>query len=412
MCLARRTGRPADRARSVGRDLRAGRRRPAPLPRPAGARGRGWLYWIARRQLDACTTAAGRPSSGATSRARRDDAGPRARAAGRHRAARGLHRAAATRGSGARELSHGRVVARVRLRISASCPDRVARLTAGGWRWPLRTARTRASWWSSTPTPVPSCCADRASTGSRRRPSARTARRCSSAPGDGSCASAAAAARRAASRVRVRRPSTPRARSRSRSGRRILIGGTAVRVAAERLGAPLWGADGEACLRRLRRARGMRVSLRRAGPARRRAPANARRARGRELRLALGRPTVGASRWTSAPAPRRTGDGKRRPWPKRAARDYAMSSARGDAAMRRIALRASRALRRGDTRTDVLRRVRLDFDAAAGALRRGAATPRVVEELRQRARSLADRRRLAAARRRRRGQLLRSAAVS
>jgi dipeptidyl aminopeptidase/acylaminoacyl peptidase len=55
--------------------------------------------------------------------------------------------------------------------------------------------------------------------------------------------------------------------------------------------------------------------------------------------------------------------GKRHPWPKRIPRDYAMFSDRGDAAMRRVVARASRALRRGAGREETLRRVRLDYGA-------------------------------------------------
>ena len=53
--------------------------------------------------------------------------------------------------------------------------------------------------------------------------------------------------------------------------------------------------------------------------------------------------------------------GTRHPWPKRIAREYHMSSARGNAAMRRLVQRAARALRRGDGREETLRRVRLDY---------------------------------------------------
>ena len=58
--------------------------------------------------------------------------------------------------------------------------------------------------------------------------------------------------------------------------------------------------------------------------------------------------------------------GKRRPWPKRIARHYSMYTARGDAAMRRLVVRASRSLRRGDGREQVLAQVRLDFARVAG----------------------------------------------
>jgi hypothetical protein len=46
--------------------------------------------------------------------------------------------------------------------------------------------------------------------------------------------------------------------------------------------------------------------------------------------------------------------GTRHPWPRRIARHYDMSSAGGDAAIRRIVLRASRALRRGAGRAETL----------------------------------------------------------
>ncbi|MGZ4271354.1 MAG: hypothetical protein ACXVSX_19340 [Solirubrobacteraceae bacterium] len=46
--------------------------------------------------------------------------------------------------------------------------------------------------------------------------------------------------------------------------------------------------------------------------------------------------------------------GKRHPWPRRVARDYEMFSRRGDAAIRRIVLHASRALRRGAGRAETL----------------------------------------------------------
>jgi hypothetical protein len=53
--------------------------------------------------------------------------------------------------------------------------------------------------------------------------------------------------------------------------------------------------------------------------------------------------------------------GKRHPWPKRIARDYHMSTARGNAALQRIVVRAARALRRGDGREETLRRVRIAY---------------------------------------------------
>ena len=58
--------------------------------------------------------------------------------------------------------------------------------------------------------------------------------------------------------------------------------------------------------------------------------------------------------------------GKRRPWPKRIARRYSMYTARGDAAMRRLVVRASRSLKRGDGREQVLAQVRVDFARVAG----------------------------------------------
>ena len=52
--------------------------------------------------------------------------------------------------------------------------------------------------------------------------------------------------------------------------------------------------------------------------------------------------------------------GKRHPWPKRIARHYSLSK-RGDAALRRLVVRAARALKRGDGREQTLQRVRLDY---------------------------------------------------
>jgi hypothetical protein len=57
--------------------------------------------------------------------------------------------------------------------------------------------------------------------------------------------------------------------------------------------------------------------------------------------------------------------GKRHPWPRRIARDYAMFSRRGDAAVRRLVVRAARSLRRGAGREAVLSRVRLDYAKVA-----------------------------------------------
>ena len=80
----------------------------------------------------------------------------------------------------------------------------------------------------------------------------------------------------------------------------------------------------------------------------------------RELRSALWSPVAGRLAVSLGPeqsSPR----GQRHPWPKHVARDYAMFSARGDAATRRLVLRAARSLRRGADRETVLSRVRLDY---------------------------------------------------
>ncbi len=164
------------------------------------------------------------------------------------------------------------------------------------------------------------------------------------------------------------------------SGRRILIGGTAVRVAAERLGAPLWGADGMLAYVVSGAPEGCAYPFDGLGLLAGGRPRTLIEPAGRELRLALWSPDGRRLAVDLGPRPASDRRGKRRPWPKRVARDYAMFSARGDAAMRRIALRASRALRRGDTRTDVLRRVRLDFHAAAQRFDEAQDTA-VVEEL-------------------------------
>ena len=304
-----------------------------------------------------------------------------------------------------------RVVARVRLDIRSSRRRSRGRLTADDSQWSATApTRMRANWWSSTPTPVLSCCAAR---GSR----AHTA---GLQPG-----------RLGAARQGRATGPTPRARWRrddpaSRVGSGVLrrhgpgrdhlgpadpvISGTAVRVAAERLGAPLWGADGmlayvvsgapEGCAYP---SDGLGLLV--GGRSRMLVePA------GRELRLALWSPD--RRRLAVDSAPRSHGPAREAPAvaEARCARLRDVQPARGcrDAP---IALRASRALRRGGTRTDVLRRVRLDFDAAAQRFDEAQDTA-VVRGPRQRARSLAGRGRLAAARCRRRGQLLRSAAVS
>jgi WD40-like Beta Propeller Repeat len=84
----------------------------------------------------------------------------------------------------------------------------------------------------------------------------------------------------------------------------------------------------------------------------------------RELRSALWSPVatqLAVSLGPEQSSPR----GKRHPWPRRVGRDYSMFSARGDAAMRRIVLRAARSLRRGGDRETVLSRVRLDYAKVA-----------------------------------------------
>jgi hypothetical protein len=57
--------------------------------------------------------------------------------------------------------------------------------------------------------------------------------------------------------------------------------------------------------------------------------------------------------------------GKRHPWPRRIGRGYEMFSRRGDAAIRRIVLRASRALRRGAGRSETLGSVSDDLERVA-----------------------------------------------
>jgi hypothetical protein len=84
----------------------------------------------------------------------------------------------------------------------------------------------------------------------------------------------------------------------------------------------------------------------------------------RELRAALWSPVAAQLAVSLGPEERPSPRGKRHPWPRRVARDYAMFSARGDAAMRRIVLRAARSLRRGADRETVLSRVRLDYAKA------------------------------------------------
>jgi hypothetical protein len=57
--------------------------------------------------------------------------------------------------------------------------------------------------------------------------------------------------------------------------------------------------------------------------------------------------------------------GKRHPWPKHVRRDYAMFSRRGDAAIRRVVLRAARALRRGASREATMRLVSIAYERVA-----------------------------------------------
>jgi hypothetical protein len=61
--------------------------------------------------------------------------------------------------------------------------------------------------------------------------------------------------------------------------------------------------------------------------------------------------------------------GRRHHWPRRIARDYGMFSRRGNAAMRRIVVRAGRALRHGAGREQTLRLVRKAFERAASRYR-------------------------------------------
>jgi len=84
----------------------------------------------------------------------------------------------------------------------------------------------------------------------------------------------------------------------------------------------------------------------------------------RELRAALWSP-VAAQLAVSLGPEQKSPRGKRHPWPRRIARDYAMFSRRGDAAVRRLVVRAARSLRRGADREAVLSRVRLDYAKVA-----------------------------------------------
>jgi hypothetical protein len=89
------------------------------------------------------------------------------------------------------------------------------------------------------------------------------------------------------------------------------------------------------------------------------APRNLIEAGREEISVALWAP-VGASLAVDArpaPADKR---GERHPWPKRIARHYHLSR-RGDAALRRVVVRASRALKRGVGREETLQRVRVDY---------------------------------------------------
>jgi dipeptidyl aminopeptidase/acylaminoacyl peptidase len=57
--------------------------------------------------------------------------------------------------------------------------------------------------------------------------------------------------------------------------------------------------------------------------------------------------------------------GKRHPWPKHIRREYGMFSRRGDAAIRRIVVRAARALRRGASREATMRLVSIGYERVA-----------------------------------------------
>jgi hypothetical protein len=57
--------------------------------------------------------------------------------------------------------------------------------------------------------------------------------------------------------------------------------------------------------------------------------------------------------------------GKRHPWPRHIRRDYEMFSRRGDAAIRRIVVRAARALRRGASREAAMRLVSIGYERVA-----------------------------------------------
>jgi hypothetical protein len=93
----------------------------------------------------------------------------------------------------------------------------------------------------------------------------------------------------------------------------------------------------------------------------------------RELRAALWSP-IGAQLAVDRGRDHTQQRGKRRPWPRRIARDYEMLTARANAAVRRIVLRAARLLRRGEGRETVLSRVRLDHAAVANRFREAGDT--------------------------------------
>lgn len=139
-------------------------------------------------------------------------------------------------------------------------------------------------------------------------------------------------------------------------GSMVELDGAGLRVAGAR--SPLWGADGmlahvfartpDGCSPSLEGvgliAGGRRTALLEPSP--------------REVRRLLWSPDGRRLAVDVGPDP-----AKGRTWPKRVARDYAMFTPRGDAAVRRLVLRAARALRRGATREAVMRRVRRDFEA-------------------------------------------------
>ena len=366
----------------AGARRRPRRARPAEVqtPRPGRrgpSRSRARTDWSPGRTLDAVVRLRVRPIAADRRRAASGgDARPGREPACRARTRR-THRARRAASGFTVRAPDGRVVARVQLEISVE-PPQIAWSPDGRRLALVRTAtsRTRTNWWSSTPTPALSCCATRDVDG--LTPQAFSP--------DGS-ALLVSARRRVqrlvlggggddpASRVGSR-PSTRRAAVAITSGRRILIGGTAVRVAAERLGAPLWGADGMLAYVVSGAPEGCAYPSEGCGLLAGGRTRTLVEPAGRELRLALWSPDGRRLAVDLGPRPRRTGAGSAGRGRSGVARDYAMFSARGDAAMRRIALRAARALRRGDprdgraaARAARLRRGRERYDEAAAQRR-------------------------------------------